>query len=195
MRRLPYVSKEFREFLKKEEERRSELEFSFYEKACNFSEGIIKIRFNELKEKKMKETINFSGLRISPSGPVSFCIILFLILTPTIILLTFFQIISASTAFAIFVILGFFGAWIYYYPTLSARSIRAKASSEMVLSVLYMAISLREIPNLERAVLSAAENLDGPIGRDLKEVLWKLLVGKLVSVEDGLKNMTIKWYK
>ncbi|MCX6821228.1 MAG: hypothetical protein NTW30_00470, partial [Candidatus Aenigmarchaeota archaeon] len=185
----PYVSGEVREFFKREEY------FSLYEKACNFSESILKINFDESKEKQMKEVINFSGLKISPSGPISFTIILFLILTPVIVLLTLFHITSPSTAFAGFALLGFFAAWVYYNPTLTAMSIRAKASSEMVLCILYMAISLREIPNLESAVASAAGNLNGPIGKDLKRLMWKLQMSQIFSIEDGLNNITFKWYK
>ncbi len=184
-----YASREVLEFIKREES------LSLYEKACNFSESIIKINFDELKEKQMEDIIKFSGLKISPSGPVSLSIILFLIMIPLVFLLVLPHIISISTAFAIIALLGFLCAWVYYNPILIAMSIRAKASSEMVLCILYMAISLRDIPNLERAVLSAASNLDGPIGKDLKRLMWKLQTSQLFSVEDGLNNITFKWYK
>ena len=169
--------------------------FSFYEKACNFASKLITFKLDELTEKKMTETINFSGLRISPSGPISLLFLMFIAVTPIMALLAIVGLISGSTIFAFYIIFIFFAVWIYFNPMLTAMSIRSKASSEMVLSILYMAIQLRETPNLESAVAVAASNMDGPIGRDLKKLLWELQMGKIISVENGLNKMMYKWYK
>ena len=84
-------------------------------------------------------------------------------------------------------------AYLIYYPTLLARYYRIRASSELVSAVLYMIVSLRLVPNLENAVKFAAENLRGPIGRELKRKLWDLSTGKYLKIEDLLDDFAKKW--
>ena len=57
------------------------------------------------------------------------------------------------------------------------------------MTVLYMVVSLRLTPNLENAVSFAAENLRGPIGRDLKRMMWDLSTGRYLNAEELLDEL------
>ena len=187
------ISKEYEKYLREVgfEERGANL----YEKACNFVEKIIKLKLSYETEKKFEEAIRFCYLRISPSGPASLVAFLSLLLFPLLIGLGIFGIVPASFVVISLVFLSIFLYYLYNYPLLLSKSIRAKASTEIVLAILYMSISLREIPNLERAVKFAAMNLKGPIGKDLRRILWDIQTGRYIRIEDALEEFLQKWRK
>ncbi|MFB6215699.1 MAG: type II secretion system F family protein, partial [Candidatus Aenigmatarchaeota archaeon] len=56
-----------------------------------------------------------------------------------------------------------------------------------------MVVYMRSSPNLEGAVRFAALNLEGPIAKDLKGVLWRLEVGEKNQIEDALEDYTRRW--
>jgi len=189
----PLSSKEYRRFLI--EEFLAQKRESLYEKACNFAEKIFRIRMDPDAERNFQEAIKFCYLDIGPSGPVSLVSLLLLVLSPILVLLTILGIFKIETLVVSFIFLLLSCFYLYKYPFFRVRMIRAKASTEIVLTVLYMAVSLREIPNLENAVMFAAANLTGPLSRDLKRVLWKLETQQFTSVEPALDEFTDKWGK
>lgn len=189
----PLTSKEYRRFLI--EEFLTQPRESIYEKLCNSAEKVFKIRLSAESEKNLFEAINFTYLSISPSGPISLVSLLLLIISPLLIVLTLFGIFSITTTVVSFILLVLSSYYIYKYPFFRVRQIRAKASTEIVLATLYMAVSLREIPNLENAVVFAASNLTGPLARDLKRLLWKIETQQYSSIEPAIDEFTKKWGK
>lgn len=194
---IHYLSPEFIEFLKSEIEKRT-----WYEKFCNFSGKLLKINISKEREMGLKEKINFCNLNIEPYSVYSAFI---LVLLSTILFSLLFSgiyffiypnaVIGKLIPYILLIsIVGFgFAMYIFTYPTSLAKKIRIQASSELVLAVLYMAIGLKHIPNLESSVVFTAVNLPGPLGRDLRKLLWDLHVGKYVSVEDALYDFSVKW--
>lgn len=189
----PLSSKEYRRFLI--EEFLAQKRESYYEKACNFAEKVFRIRTGAETERDFQEAIKFCYLGITPSGPISLVSLLILILSPIFVLLTIFGIFKIESGVVSFIFLLLSCFYLYKYPFFRVRIIRAKASTEIVLTVLYMAVSLREIPNLENAVMFAASNLTGPLSRDLKRILWKLETQQFTSVEPAIDEFTDKWGK
>jgi hypothetical protein len=63
----------------------------------------------------------------------------------------------------------------------------------MTLAITYMSISMKINASLESAVAFAATNLLGPLGLDLKKILWDLETGSLLSVITGLDWLSEKW--
>jgi len=187
----PLTSKEYRRFLI--EEFLTKPRESIYEILCNFAERIFKIRMSVETEKNFHNAIQFTYLNISPSGPISLISLLLLIISPILILLTILGIFSITTAVVAFMLFGLSSYYIYKYPFFLVRQVRAKASTEIVLATLYMAVSLREIPNLENAVVFAASNLSGPLARDLKRLLWKIETQQYTSIEPAIDEFTRKW--
>lgn len=185
------ISKEMEEFVKSESEWKSN---KVYASLSDITERIMPISPGKNLEKKYKEAIDFCHLDASPRGVFSFSILL--------AILTFFIPLSLLLLFNIFsplliilVICATFGVFFYFYnyPFNLATSFRIKASSEMVLAIIYMTMAMRVKPNLEHAVKYAAMNLKGPLSSDLKRLLWDVYVGKFVSMSDALDSFCEKW--
>ena len=182
------ISDEYRKFLREERPH-----YSPYEKACNFAERFIKIRASKKTEQKMEAAIKFIYLKISPSGPISLASVFFLICFPIIITLAALGSLDTLSIMvgSIFTIL--FAFYLYDYPFLKVKVIRTKASTEMILTTLYMAVSLREIPNLENAIKFASQYVGGVVALDLKKILWDLETQKYYSVEPAIEDFLQKW--
>jgi len=184
------ISKEYQEFLKSVKP-----ELSLYEKACNFAEKILKVRASKETEARFESAIRFCYLNISPSGPISLVTVLFLTIFPVLFVLLFVGLINSTALVGSIFLLLFFLFYLYNYPFLKVKVIRARASTEMILATLYMAVALRETANMENAVRFAAENSRGVIGLDLKKIIWDLEAQRYFSVDDALNDFLEKWGK
>lgn len=85
------------------------------------------------------------------------------------------------------------GVYMFYKPLFDAKNKVIRSSGEMILAILYMVVYMRSSPNLEGALRFAALNLNGPVSRDLKGVLWDLEIGKFNTVGESLDNYTENW--
>ena len=190
-------SPEFIKFLKEEVEKKS-----WYERLCNFCGNILKIEISKEKAEKLQSKLNFCNLNIEPSSIYSTFI---LILLSTIFMILFILIeyylflptIALKTLLFFLImlfILGFgFSYYILIYPDYLVKKIRVEASSEIVLAILYMAIGLKQTPNLENAVIFSAINLPGILGKDLRKLIWDIHVGRYTDIEDALEDFAKKW--
>ncbi len=163
-----------------------------YEKYCNFCYNILKIKLKDEELKEYEELNKFCKLRIHPAANISAAIITFLI---GMILVLFFSFFIPSLTFILFILLILITFLTYYYPFLLAKFIRSNAASEMMHAIIYFVISLKQVPTLERATIFAASNLEGEIGKDLKEVVAKLYVGDIKNVKEGLEKVVERWYR
>lgn len=185
------VSKEVEEFLKSEAEWKGH---KLYKSLADLAERILPISPGKALEKKYKEAIDFCHLEATPRGVFSLAVIL-TIITLFIPFLLFFLFNFFSLLVIILVILAAGAVFFYFYnrPFSLATSFRIKASSEMVLAVIYMTIAMKVRPNLEHAVKYAAANLRGPLAVDLRRLLWDVYVGKFVSMADAIDSFAEKW--
>jgi hypothetical protein len=174
------------------EEYKKSKKLSFYEKFCNLSYKIFKIPLKKEEIENFEEINKFCNLRIFPGSNISAAILFFLISFVFFIILSFF--LPSSISFFIFLLISFLTFLIYYYPFLLSKLIRSSSSSEIMHAIIYMSISLKQTPNLERALIFAASNLHGYLGNDLKRVCGKVLLGE-VSCKEGLMEIGGKWYK
>lgn len=183
------LSKEYEEFLQEFKFRRG----SPYEKMCGVAEIILPI--NPPQKEKFENAINFAHIDISPKGSFGFAILSILFFLLFFLLVGFFLKISTNVPYLLFI--SAFAISIFYYlyslPFTIATSFRIKASSEMVLGIVYMSIAMKVVPNLEYAIKFAATNLTGPLARDLKKILWDVYTGNFVSVNDALDPFMEKW--
>ncbi|MEM5882744.1 MAG: hypothetical protein QXQ77_00690, partial [Candidatus Aenigmatarchaeota archaeon] len=182
------VSIEYKEFLKEF----SPKKLSLYEKICNFSEKIIRINPPSRLQKKLKEAIEFSHLQITPIGAFSFLILFSISLLAFSLLLVLFL---KEIGYMLLLLVPVACYFVYDYPFHYSIVFKIKASSEMILAIVYMCVSMRVTPNLEKAVEFAAKNLKGPLGLDLKKMLWDIEVGKYFSIDDALRDFASKWKK
>ncbi|MEM2175221.1 MAG: hypothetical protein QXI58_06340 [Candidatus Micrarchaeia archaeon] len=189
------LSADYLRFLKEEVEKKT-----FFEKFCNFASSIIRIEIDNEKTRDLQQKINFVNFKIEAKDVYS-AFILILIFTMILNISFFLAMLSIGSSFFeifkycfIFSVVGFSLAYyVLIYPSLYAKKIRVEASAEIVQTILYISIGLKNIPNLESAVTFAAFNLDGPIGRDLRKLLWDIYTGRYSRIEDALDDFSIKW--
>jgi Flp pilus assembly protein TadB len=181
---------EYRKFLEAEYVNRR---LSIYEKLCRFFDKV-RLPLPRGLEKKIQDEINFCHLRISPAGVISTAIFVPLIIFLFLSLISYF---IGILSFSMIIIFVSFSSIIFYflfsYTTFLTKYFRSKVASEMTLAIVYMSISLKINASLEAAVAFAASNLSGPLGLDLKKILWDIETGRLLSIIQGLDELSEKW--
>jgi hypothetical protein len=185
------VSREYMQFKKEAMPRH----LTLYEKLCNLSEKILKIKPNKKKEEAIKGDISIAHLNITPSGVVSLSL-----LAPILIMLfgsLFSYFIFQSLFFVFFfVIIGLsLMAALRNLPSYIANNWRLKASNQMVLCVFYIVTYMRHTSNLENAIEFAADHLAAPLSLDLKKILWDVETEKYESVRESLDVYLETWKK
>ncbi len=185
------VSREYMQFKKEAMPRH----LTLYEKLCNLSEKILKIKPNKKKEEAIKGDISIAHLNITPSGVVSLSL-----LAPILIMLCgslFSYFIFQSLFFVFFfVIIGLsLMAALRNLPSYIANNWRLKASNQMVLCVFYIVTYMRHTSNLENAIEFAADHLAAPLSLDLKKILWDVETEKYESVRESLDVYLETWKK
>jgi hypothetical protein len=188
-------SRKYKEYMEEEEKERRK---SKYEKLCYKMASIFHLDADDSIKSKLNPSLNLLRWDVTPGMVLSatagvglfslmgwaFLFMFNLLLGPII-----------PTSLMLISIIGPVGATIYtfYKPIFEAKNKVIEASGEMILSILYMVVYMRQNPNLEGAVRFAALNLEGPISKDLKGVLWDLEVGKYNSIEASLQNWSKNW--
>jgi hypothetical protein len=178
-----------------EEERYATLPKTIYEKLAKISEKILPVDPDKKTKKEIEDAIEFAHLNITPRGVMSLTILVTQFLISFSILLLFLGYIDLIGGIFIF---GFIGMTVYYlytYPMRLKKIFELKASSEIVMLILHMVIYMRNFPNLEGAVKFASSKLSGPLGLDMKKLLWDVYVGNYNSMEQALISYSQKWKK
>lgn len=139
---------------------------------------------------KLQEAIDKLYLPITTGHCISLAVFSFLIAIfvaiPVAILFPFLGVVLLGGAFLLF--------WhLFTYPIRLLKRQKTRASTELILAILYLVIYMRNVSNLENAVKFAAENLEGPLGRDFKKILWDTQSVKYSSVKEALDNYIQQW--
>ncbi len=188
-------SREYQEY--REEEVR-EREKTRYERLCIRSASIFNIKAGENTQEKLTPALRLLGWDVTPGMVLSASVALGLASfmawfmafslnfimgapVPNSILLLLLSLPFTATVYT------------YYRPVYAAKNKVIRSSGEMILSILYMVVYMRASPNLEGAVRFAALNLEGPIAKDLRGVLWDVEIGNYNKIEDSLQEYTRRW--
>lgn len=191
------VSKQYRQF----REGMMPKHFSWYEKACNFSESIVKISPDKKSLEEMNEAINTAHLNVTSVGVSSFAILgpLSFMLVGVFLSLgiPYALGLEPSMFFLVFSVIGGVIAMmpLQNFPKILANTWRLKASNEMVLAVFYTVTYMRHTSNLENALEFSASHLSGPLSLDLRKVIWDLETEKYSSVKESLDAYLETWRK
>jgi hypothetical protein len=181
------VSREFRVFTKKKA-----IAGSLYEQLSQISGKFFKVSVPPAQKAEYDEILRSFDMSITTEDTQSFAILalVFSILLGTVTLLL-------SPLFGIvFIAVGFFGfLYLRNYPARLIQVRRAKASTEIILAVLYIVIYMKTVSNLESAIRFAAENLEGPLSVDLKKILWDVQTKKFADVQEALNTYLQQWKK
>jgi len=187
--RVSIESRDYKIYRKMEKEK-----LLLYERIARRSEKFISLSFDKRTEQSLQAAIDFTGLRISSKAPFSLFVISIFV---------FF--IAGGSLFAIGIIPNAFGVILvlalgllvgYYllrYPIGLMKAMRIKASSEVVLAILYMVVSMRISPNLERALRFTSSNITGALAWDMRRLMWDIEMGKYSSGSEALTDYIAKW--
>ncbi len=192
------TSKEYTEF----KEEIFPAHFSAYEKLCNFSGNLLKLKVDEAKAAKVQKDLDLCHLNVTPSGVTSFAIlaaILTIVLGGVLGLMLSFIITPAGQPPNFFFVFFFFFVGLILIPVLQkvpsylANSWRMKASNEMVQSVFYMVTYMRHTSNIERAIEFSSDHLDPPLSLDFRKILWDVENQRYSTIRDSAEAFLEKW--
>lgn len=166
---------------------------SYYERACNLSAKIAKIKPAAKTREELVRSINICHLQMTPEGAYGFALFL-----PILIIifgsLVSFILFSSLFFLMFFVVLGL--ALIYplmQMPNFLANRWRMKASNQMVQCIFYVVTYMRHTSNIERAIEFASDHLAAPLSLDLRKVLWDVETNEYDTVKDSLENYLLTW--
>ncbi len=163
----------------------------WFEKLAKWSRSLgIKFALDQKTKDKLEVKIRLLGLDVEPADIYSLgimAIILFLIMG----VIAFLFVGPGGLLLAV----AGFGAFMYItnYPDRMLDIRRARASSELILSILYMVIFMRTTSNLEAAVKFVADNLETALGNDFKKLLWDVQSRKYASMKEALDSYVLNW--
>ncbi|MBI2627439.1 hypothetical protein HYW72_00755 [Candidatus Nomurabacteria bacterium] len=168
---------------------------SLYEKLCNYSEKLLKIKPDPKKAEALQEAISITHMDITPAGAVSFSFLIPLL--AAIFGSLFAYLVFQSTFFVLLFVIGAASMIkpLGKAPEFIANNWRLKASNQMVLSVFYVVTYMRHTSNLEKAIEFASQHLAPPLSLDLKKILWDVETEKYSSVKESLDMYLDTWKK
>jgi len=169
--------------------------YSYYEKLCNLSEKILKLKPDPKKAERIQEAIDICHLSITPTGATSFALIapIALVIFGS---LAFFMLFQSFFFVLFFLVIGLSLIMpLNKIPEYLADSWRLKASNQMVLCVFYVVTYMRHTSNLEKAIEFASQHLAPPLSLDLRKVLWDVETQKFGSVKESLETYLVTWKK
>lgn len=185
------ISQDYHQYLETELAKRKP---AFFESMTNLIAPKIPIDLPMDKETEQKywQQIEFVGYKVAPKDIYRSAIgivIAGILIGLSLLLL---KVDSLFTIIAMFggILIGYY--WTIY-PGQAVRFTRIRASPDLLLSLLYMVISLRITPNFENALMFAAANTGGVIGHDLKKIMWDLSLRKYESADEALGVFADKW--
>ncbi len=168
---------------------------SWYEKACAWSESILKVSPDAETARKIREVAYISHLDITPEGVMSLSLLLPTVVAVFLGLLSFLVFNSLIAVVFMFVLAGILFYALQKLPFILANNWRLKASSQMVLAVFYVVTYMRHTSNLELAIKFAAQHLSPPLSIDLKRVLWDVETQKFATIKESLDHYLETWKK
>jgi len=182
------VSREYKIFKRKEEKR-----LTWFELLARISGKILQANPDENTRKEMESAIAFTGLRVTPRdvmGLVVLDLIVFVGLAVVLSLSGFMPLVGSMVIAALGIGLSYY---FLKYPVNLLKSYRIRASSQVVLAVLYMVVSMRISPNLEQALRFASANISGPLAWDMRRLIWDIEMKKYYSASHALTDYIAKW--
>jgi len=194
---VPITTKEYQEFKREF----MPAHMSLYEKLCNMSEKILKLKPDAKTEPKIQEAINICHLSITPTGAISFAYlfpVLFILLG---VFLSFSVPAVTGGEVSLFFLMFFLivGAILIVplnrMPEFMANNWRMRASNQMVLCIFFTVTYMRHTSNLERAITFASDHLAPPLSLDLKKIMWDVETEKYESVKESLDSYLETWKK
>ena len=93
----------------------------------------------------------------------------------------------------VFSIIGLFVYSIYNTPLVAAEDEKNKALTYVPEMIGYMIMSMKLVPNLEKAIEFSAKHGRGKVATDFKRLIWDFQIGVYGSVSEGLDALAYRW--
>lgn len=96
------------------------------------------------------------------------------------------------------IVLGMVGAIVYYIysiPMAMANDEKNKALTYVPEMIGYMIMSMKLVPNLEKAIEFSAKHGRGKIANEFKKLIWDFQIGVYNSISEGLDALAYRWGK
>jgi len=181
------TSREYRIFKRVEERKKT-----WYEYLAGLAAKFITVKADKHTREELEKAIAFTGMKITPDSPMSLMVTTILVFVVVGISLIATGIPAIGSI--IFIVLGVaLGYWLLRYPLGVLKRMRIEASSQIVLAILYMVVSMRISPNLEGAMKFAASNISGALAWDMRRLLWDIEMRKYYSIKDAMDAYINKW--
>ncbi len=163
-------------------------------------------------DKKHKEAVDFLGWGLRPeelSAAGKFALFGSLILGVIVAIVIFVipglnelvsdlvgaQFVFVYTLFPFVIVAFFLTNFVQSYPTNAADLEKTKALTYVPEMVGYMIMSMKLVPNLEKAVEFSAMHGTGKIANDFKRLLWDVQLGVHTTVSEALDLLAYRWGK
>ncbi|MCK5023620.1 MAG: type II secretion system F family protein, partial [Candidatus Aenigmarchaeota archaeon] len=188
-KKVPIGSREFKLFKERDKKR-----LTWFEFLAKMSGKVLSVNPpDEATKKELESGIAFTSMRITPKDVMALFVLTlmaFIIASVITVALGILPLIGI-----VFVSAGGLGLGYYFlkYPKNLMKAYRMQASSQVVLAILYMVVSMRVTPNLEQALKFSAANVTGPLAWDMRRILWDIQMGKYYSASHAMGDYIAKW--
>ncbi len=167
----------------------------FYTEACHLAGKLRWFRLEQQANDELRENLESAALGVRAEEVVALALLASFLcavfVAGTVILFTTAE--SPLTALPIapmpliaYVLVG-------WYPKWRAEQQRIHGLGEVPLLINYITMSMKVVPNLERATAFAAENVDGLLGMDLKDALRRTYLRAHAGVGEALTGFAKHW--
>jgi hypothetical protein len=161
---------------------------------------------------KHAEAIAFLGWDLNPeefsaaskfvmllSVALGMAVVMFVFLSGLTEVITSFTMVPALTYLYVFfpiILLVFFATkYVQDFPLNAAKVEQTRALTYVPEIIGYMIMSMKLVPNLEKAVEFSAEHGRGKIADDFKKVIWDVQLGVFNTLSEALDDLAYRWGK
>ncbi len=170
-----------------------------YIHACEWSS----IKFPQLANRdtkvtnELKKSLKFLKWGIEPHEVITLSRLVLIVTAVIAILINIVYLLNFSPSIIILstnaVVPFLFAYLITEYPKNEAALERIDAIGSAPTVLTQIVIFLKQNPNLERALQFVTKYSEGRISKELKEVLWKCMMGQKTSIKEALISLAQQW--
>ncbi len=178
-----------------EYEKYRKLELSPIDKLWEFlaNSVILKIKIDEKTKKQLEYYLSETHLKVKSIENIISSASTFLLFSFAIGLLVFVA--TAEIIYLLLVILigASIAAFIILYPQIKFEDVIRKKEAQLLFLVLYMAMYMKNNPNIEKAFEFAMKHISPPLKLDLLKIYWYVITGKYSNILKALDEYVSKW--
>lgn len=184
-----FMSREYQSFVQEGYPEQEKGFVEWYRYFARYSYRLLKFKAPQKTAAALNSSLQMTELDVTPDEVLSLAIFTVFVLTLALSPLLIF----GTSALLLFLVPPMFAYMLFTYPSYLAAVTKIKASDETVKIILYMVIYLRLNPQIEGAIRFAAAHSSGPIGRDLKKIIWDLQIRRFVTINEAISSKIGKW--